>query len=141
MVSRGFPRRKLLSLALRSALALVDRQALVERPGAGPLIGPERAVGLEPFRRPLRGFGRAVEGRQRAPRTVARAWASDKASWEDDRGRAGRAPPGARQPTRAEARRRGLMEAAGLGSAGLGYRESLERAKGLPSAPSGGSAR
>jgi hypothetical protein len=47
-----------------------------------------------------------------ALRTVARAWASDKAELEDDRGRA-RSALGAGQPARAELARRGLMEAAG----------------------------
>ena len=100
-------------------------------PGVGRLIGPERAVerglALQP---PLGGFGRAVESRLEALRTVARAWASDKAELEDDRARASSAPPGGWAAARAETRRRGLMEAAGLSLAGPGYRGSLEQAKG-----------
>jgi hypothetical protein len=38
---------------------------MVERPGVGRLIGPGRAVERAWVRRPLAGFGRAVETRQR----------------------------------------------------------------------------
>jgi hypothetical protein len=42
-----------------------ERLAMVERPGVGRLIGPGRAVERAWVRRPLAGFGRAVETRQR----------------------------------------------------------------------------
>ena len=99
-------------------------------PASGGSSGrSEPSKGLEPFRRPLAGLGERSKAVSEALRTVARAWASDKAELEDDRGRAGSAPPGGWAARAGRARRRGLMEAAGLGLAGLGYRESLEQAK------------
>ena len=68
MVSPCLPRRKLLSLA--------ERLALLERPGVGRLIGPERAVegGLEPFSGPPFGGWRALKAVRDAVMTLAKAW-------------------------------------------------------------------
>jgi hypothetical protein len=59
---------------------------------------------LEPFRRPLAGLGGRSKAVSEALRTVARAWASDKAELEDDRGRARSAPWGLGGPRGAKHR-------------------------------------
>jgi hypothetical protein len=64
------------------------------RPGAGrapPALGgpsgrSEPSNGLEPFGRPLAGLGERSKAVSEALRTVARAWASDKAELEDGSG-------------------------------------------------------
>jgi hypothetical protein len=64
---------------------------------SGGSSGRSEPSGLEPFRRPLGGFRRAVESRQRGSKNRGEAWAggrrsSDKAELEDDRVRAGKRP-------------------------------------------------
>jgi hypothetical protein len=108
------------------------RLSLDERPGVGRLVGPSgRLKGLESFRRPGAGGWRTVKAVSEALRTVARARASDKQrpSWKTiGAGPAARLGAGAARAGRDS--QAGLMEAAGLGLAGLGaIRWSLERAK------------
>jgi hypothetical protein len=62
---------------------------------------------LEPFQAAAGGFGRAVEAVGEASQDRGEGGVSDKAGLEDDRARAGSAPP-----------------------QGPGYRESVEQAKG-----------
>jgi hypothetical protein len=79
------------------------------------------------------GLGERSKVVSEAMRTVARAWAwaqaaSDKAELEDDRVRAGSAPPEGRATRAGRARRRGSWETAGLGlPGGWGYGSSLEQ--------------
>jgi hypothetical protein len=57
--------------------------------------GSEPSNGLKPFRRLLAGLGERSKAVSEALRTVARAWARSQAvELEDDRVRAGSAPPG-----------------------------------------------
>jgi hypothetical protein len=108
MVSPCLPWRKLLPLggalaagrapaaggapaAARASLALAEGPAAAGAPGAGRAAlasggssgRSEPSNGLEPFRRPLGGFGRAVESRQETLRTVARTWPAvgDRPRW------------------------------------------------------------
>ena len=124
-VSPCLPWRKLLSRGAPRA----GRAA----PASGGSSGrSEPSKGLEPFRRPLAGLGERSKAASEALRTAARAWASDKAELADDRGRPGSAPPRGWAARAGRARRRGLMEAAGLGLAGAwGYGSSLEQSRGF----------
>jgi hypothetical protein len=105
------------------------------RPGVGRLIGPERAVkeGLSPSGDQWGGAG--LGERSKALSEALRDRGEDMGerqgrAVEDDRGQPGTAPPEGRAARTGSARKRGLMEVAGLGLAGArGYGSSLKQSR------------